>query len=134
MEMLRTSSLGQATRDACVVLVNDSVSDSNGDVLKTNSACQNVMNMQLFNTWPEMTQFLALDVGQSLKLLIMAERCRRLGIVRPSERSVAAIVAIPCGDAAGVGRARPEALQAVRQFKTILHRDQGGDPSDAVGV
>ena len=79
MEMLQRSSLKQETRDACVVLVNDRVSATHGGMLKTNVGCQNVMHMHNFYTCPEWVQLLAKDVSHTHKLLILAERCRRLG-------------------------------------------------------
>ena len=132
--MVQRSSLKQEAQAACMVLVNDRVSATHGGMLKTNAGGQNVMHMHIFYTWSEWQNIYAKDVSQTHKLLIMAERCRRLGIARPSERSVAAIVAILYGDAAGIGRAGPGALLAVREFKTILHRDDGGYQSHAVGV
>ena len=94
-------------------------------MLKTNAGFQKVMHMHIFYSLQEWQKIYDRDVSQSHKLLIMAERCRRLGIVRPSERSVAAIVSILYGDATGVIQAGPGALQAVREFKTILHSHQG---------
>ena len=44
MDMLKNSSLSQATRDACVVLVNDRVSVTNEDMLRTNMSGQTVMH------------------------------------------------------------------------------------------
>ena len=59
------------------------------------------------------------DLTQGHQFLILAERCQRLGIVRPSEKSVADIVAIVYRDAAGVSQAGPAALNAVREFKRL---------------
>ena len=72
-----------------------------------------------------MAQVFAKHVGETHKLIPMAERCRRLRIERPSDMSVAAMGAILYGDVARVFQAGPGGLAAVREFKTILHRDRG---------
>ena len=82
----------------------------------------------------EWQTFFDASISLHHKLLLVAERCRRLGIVRPSEKSVAAIVAILYGDAAGVSQAGPAALTAVREFKVILHRAQGTTPECGMEV
>ena len=111
VEMLQRSSLSLETKGACLALVNDRVCSTQGlDLPRTNAHCQKVMHMHSVYTYPELTHILGNNVGQTHKLLLMAERCRRLGIVRPSEKSVAAIVAILYGDAEGVRRARPGAF------------------------
>ena len=45
MEMLNKSPLRQATRDACVVLVDDRVSVTDDDVMKVNMGGQKVLQM-----------------------------------------------------------------------------------------
>ena len=70
-----------------------------GGMLKTNAGGHNALHMHYFYRLLEWQRSHDRYLSQTHKLLIMAERCRRLGIVRPSERSVAAIVAILYGDA-----------------------------------
>ena len=123
VEMLQRSSISLETKGACLAIVNDRVrSTSCLDLPRTNAPCQKVMHMHNVYTMHEWHKIYDASVNLHHKLLIMAERCRRLGIVRPSEKSVAAIVAILYGDAAGASQAGPAALNAVREFKTILHR------------
>ena len=43
MDMLKNSSFSHVTRDACVVLVNDCVSVTNEDILRTNVGGQKVL-------------------------------------------------------------------------------------------
>ena len=83
LEMLQRSSLVQETQAACMALVNDRVSSTQAGMLRTNANFQKVMHMQNVYTMSEWQNIYDRDSTESHQLLIMAERCQCLGIVRP---------------------------------------------------
>ena len=122
MDLMRNASLSQAVRDSFVALVDNIVSGTNAP---SGWGGQKVLHLQNYFTAPELKQLCAADVGQGHTLFVIAERCNRLGAVRPTEKSVASMLAPLFVDGVGVARAGPSVLQALREFKSILHREKG---------
>ncbi len=120
--LLTEAPLEEVQKARAVDMIRDKVTSADIGKTGTHTSMQRLEGFERFLTAADWKVLLEGSVGLKYKLQALASRCNALALGHPTETTVRDIVAIAFITADAVVAAGPQALDAIKSFKAMLHR------------